>query len=368
MVRVIILASSPWQINPKKPEFMYGYTTTIKTPPKPKVMLHHNGIVLLDNQVKIINSLGVDDIRIVINYKKELIIKHITDNNLGVKPIVNPNWEHPATSIEMGAEGAEGDIIVLFGDIWLTEESMKFLIESKAQHTSIWSPSDSGQFGYFHGVRIKKDRIESFIEQYKKIYVNDIKAYNFKTFVKSRTGVKRTYPDLKDFDVYEWTEDYVKEESDNKIVGYAFVVGDLLHYGHINFFNECKKHCDILIVGVYTDELTESYKRRPIIPLSYRLAMLNSLSSNYVDATLVVRDRSCIPALKFLASRGWRIAKLFHGTDWNAEKDDDLKASKEYIESIGGELIQPEYYKNISTTMIIEEIVRRYGKQEKIDD
>ena len=49
-------------------------------------------------------------------------------------------------------------------------------------------------------------------------------------------------------------------------VGYAFVVGDLLHYGHLNFLKECNKHCDFLIVGIYTDKLTETYKRRPIIP------------------------------------------------------------------------------------------------------
>jgi len=153
----------------------------------------------------------------------------------------------------------------------------------------------------------------------------------------------------------------VPVEKNKRIIGYAFVVADLLHYGHLNFFKECKKHCDVLIVGVYTDELTESYKRKPIIPFEYRIELIKSMST-YVNLVIPIEHRSCVPALKRLEDDGWTVTKLFHGTDWDAEKDKDLKVSKEYIEGIGGELIQPEYFEDISTTKIIEKIVRIYGK------
>lgn len=141
------------------------------------------------------------------------------------------------------------------------------------------------------------------------------------------------------------------------VIGYAFVVGDLLHYGHLHFLKECKKHCDYLIVGVYTDELTASYKRQPIIPFDERIELIQSLRQ--VDMVVTVHDRSCVPMLRQLREDGWNIHVLFHGTDWNANKDPDLMKSKAYIESVGGELIQPQYYEGRTTTMIIEEILRR---------
>lgn len=141
------------------------------------------------------------------------------------------------------------------------------------------------------------------------------------------------------------------------IVGYAFVVGDLLHVGHLRFLEQCKKHCDFLIVGVYTDELTESYKRKPIIPFEERVELIKAL--RVVDKVVTVHHRSCVPMLKKLTSEGWTIKYLFHGTDWNPEKDRDLKESKDFIEKIGGQLVQPTYYVGRTTTSIIKEILDR---------
>lgn len=43
-------------------------------------------------------------------------------------------------------------------------------------------------------------------------------------------------------------------------VGIIFGVFDLLHYGHIQAFAECRKRCDVLWVGVFTDAVVRSYK------------------------------------------------------------------------------------------------------------
>jgi len=147
-------------------------------------------------------------------------------------------------------------------------------------------------------------------------------------------------------------------------IGYAFIVGDLLHYGQLHFLKECKKHCDFLIVGVYSDKLTESYKRRPIIPFEERIELIHAL--RLVDMVVSVHNRNCIPMLKNLKEDGWKIKYLFHGTDWKPELDEDLRKSKEYIESIGGQLIQPEYYEGRTTTSIVKEILRRYEDGENV--
>ena len=158
---------------------------------------------------------------------------------------------------------------------------------------------------------------------------------------------------------------YIDEgRREEMIVGYAFVVGDLLHYGHIHFLRECKKHCDFLIVGVYTDALAETYKRRPIIPFEERIELIKELRS--VDKVVTVHNRDCTPMLKKLTDEGWKISYLFHGDDWSPETDEDLRKSKDFIESIGGELIQPKYYEGRTTTSIIEEVLRRHQNGESV--
>lgn len=161
----------------------------------------------------------------------------------------------------------------------------------------------------------------------------------------------------------EYMRDYMYKYRKSN-VGYAFVVGDLLHYGHLHFLKECKKHCDFLIVGVYTDKLTQTYKRRPIIPFEERIELIQALKP--VDMVVTVHNRNCSHMLKFLTEDGWKIKYLFHGTDWNPEADDDFKKSKEFIESIGGQLVQPQYYNGRTSTMIINEIVERSERGEDL--
>jgi len=140
----------------------------------------------------------------------------------------------------------------------------------------------------------------------------------------------------------------------DRIIGYAFVVADLLHIGHLRFLQECKRHCDYLVVGVYTDELTETYKRKPVIPFWERIQLVKALSC--VDEARKVTSKDATPMLKQLVNEGYDVRILFHGDDW---KPEDV-LGKRYIESIGGKLVQPPYYRRRSTTRIIEKIKEKY--------
>lgn len=143
-----------------------------------------------------------------------------------------------------------------------------------------------------------------------------------------------------------------KPTGNEGVVGYCFVVCDLLHIGHLHFFEKCKGYCDFLIVGVYTDELTEKYKRRPIIPFEQRIAMVMALKP--VNAVVEVNHKDATSMLKKLTEVGWKISFLFHGDDWKNVK------GRRYIKSIGGKLIQPKYLKGMDATSIINKIRRRY--------
>ena len=61
------------------------------------------------------------------------------------------------------------------------------------------------------------------------------------------------------------------------ILGYAYVVADILHVGHLRHLMNCKAMCDVLIVGVLTDEATMEKKPRPIIPFEERMLLIDAL-------------------------------------------------------------------------------------------
>lgn len=67
--------------------------------------------------------------------------------------------------------------------------------------------------------------------------------------------------------------------------GYRIVltqgVWDLIHEGHAQYLEAAKKHGDILIVGVDSDELTKKRKgpSRPIVPEDERIRMVSHLRS-----------------------------------------------------------------------------------------
>ena len=60
-------------------------------------------------------------------------------------------------------------------------------------------------------------------------------------------------------------------------LGYAYVVADIFHIGHLRHLLNCKAMCDILIVGVLTDEATMEKKPLPIIPFEERIQIVSAL-------------------------------------------------------------------------------------------
>ena len=69
------------------------------------------------------------------------------------------------------------------------------------------------------------------------------------------------------------------------IIGYAYVVGDILHYGHILYLKNCKSMCDKLIVGVLTDEAVMEKKPKPAVEFMERMGLVAELKC--VDAAVV---------------------------------------------------------------------------------
>jgi len=70
--------------------------------------------------------------------------------------------------------------------------------------------------------------------------------------------------------------------NNKKIIGYTTGVFDLFHEGHLNLLRNAKDHCDILIVGVTTDELSFAFKGKyPVMSFNERSKIVSSVK--YVD-------------------------------------------------------------------------------------
>lgn len=98
----------------------------------------------------------------------------------------------------------------------------------------------------------------------------------------------------------------------SKVV-YADVIGDLFHWGHVEFFRKCRALGSFLVVGVNSDETSTSYKREPIMTLEERVSVIEAC--RFVD--MVVADAPAPVSREFIDRHG--IDVVVHGDDMSAE-------------------------------------------------
>lgn len=131
-----------------------------------------------------------------------------------------------------------------------------------------------------------------------------------------------------------------------KIV-YVGMAADIIHEGHLNILAEARKLGKV-IVGVLTDEAIASYKRIPFTPYKHRVTIVENLKG--VEKVIPQETLDYVPNLKKI-----RPDYLVHGDDWKTgvqkkTRDRALKAMQEW----GGELVEPQYTKGVSSTQLIE--------------
>ena len=127
-------------------------------------------------------------------------------------------------------------------------------------------------------------------------------------------------------------------------IGYTQGVFDLFHIGHLNLINAAKKHCDYLIVGVNSDDLTQNYKGiTPTIPENDRMEIVANLKA--VNEAIVVHTldkKEIYSQIKFDA--------IFVGDDW---KDNPRWIeTKNVMEKMGVDVIFLPYTKRVSSTAL----------------
>ncbi len=89
----------------------------------------------------------------------------------------------------------------------------------------------------------------------------------------------------------EWIKAvYSKKNAGDLVIVYAYVVGDILHRGHIEALKNAKALGDKLIVGVLIDKAVQEKKPQPTIGFEERFDIVRSLS--FVDCVVAQKEYS----------------------------------------------------------------------------
>jgi len=129
----------------------------------------------------------------------------------------------------------------------------------------------------------------------------------------------------------------------NKIIGYAYVVGDIIHTGHLLHLENCSKLCDALFVGVLSEKAVMEKKPSPIMSLAERIYIINSLK--FVTCAICQDDYSPLGNCK-----ATKPDILFESTSHSEYP------ANNFMKSIGGRVIVMPYFSEQSSTNIKEKI------------
>ncbi len=134
-------------------------------------------------------------------------------------------------------------------------------------------------------------------------------------------------------------------------IGYTTGVFDMFHIGHLNILRRAKEMCEYLIVGVSTDEVVETYKKKtPIIPFDERCAIVSAIK--FVDKVVPQTSMDKMEAYKEL-----KFDALFHGSDWKGS--DMYNKIVEEFQSVGVDVVFLPHTEGISSTTIREKMNNR---------
>lgn len=130
---------------------------------------------------------------------------------------------------------------------------------------------------------------------------------------------------------------------------YVGMSADLIHPGHINILNEASKYGSV-IVGLLTDEAIASYKRLPSLTYEQRKQIIENIKG--VDEVIPQMTLDYVENLKKI-----KPSYVVHGDDWKTGVQSKVRDRViKCLEEWGGELIEPEYTKNISSTLLHKNI------------
>lgn len=131
-------------------------------------------------------------------------------------------------------------------------------------------------------------------------------------------------------------------------IGYTTGVYDMFHIGHLNILRRAKEQCEILIVGVTTDELCFKRKQKfPIVSEANRMAIIGAI--RYVDKVVPQTDMEKIRPVRELG-----VDAVFVGSDWKGT-DTWNQYEKEFA-AVGCTVVYLDHTDGISSTILRQKL------------
>lgn len=133
---------------------------------------------------------------------------------------------------------------------------------------------------------------------------------------------------------------------------------DILHVGHIRYLAAARSKGDVLVVGLNSDESVKIIKdeQRPIMNQEQRAEILAGLWC--VDYITIFNEPDPLKLIKAIAPD-----VLVKGADW---REQDIIGA-DVVKANGGKVVRVSVVPDISTSRIIERIVKRYGFTEPME-
>ena len=124
---------------------------------------------------------------------------------------------------------------------------------------------------------------------------------------------------------------------------------DLLHIGHLRYLERARRHGDRLVVGINSDRSVKKIKGpiRPLLPQAERAEVLAALSC--VDYVTIFDEPDPLAVITAL-----RPDVLVKGSDWGKNKI----IGRDVVERRGGRVRRVPLIKGVSTTRLIEKILK----------
>ncbi|MBU0570777.1 MAG: D-glycero-beta-D-manno-heptose 1-phosphate adenylyltransferase [Candidatus Omnitrophica bacterium] len=146
----------------------------------------------------------------------------------------------------------------------------------------------------------------------------------------------------------------LKSAADNgKTIGFTNGCFDILHAGHVKYLRAAKSGCDVLVVGVNSNDSVRGLKgeSRPINDESARMEVLAELEC--VDFLTLFHEDTPEELIRYLRPR-----ILFKGGDWT----EGSVVGARHVKANGGSVRIIPYVEGFSTTAIIEKMRGKWGR------
>lgn len=134
-------------------------------------------------------------------------------------------------------------------------------------------------------------------------------------------------------------------------IGYTQGVFDMFHIGHLRLINRAKEQCEVLIVGINSDELVVRYKgKMPVVNEIDRAEIVCNLKS--VDQSIIVSTLDKVELYKL-----YKFDVVFIGDDWKG--NERWKQTEKDLAQFGVPVKYLPYTNNVSSTQMRKDISNR---------